>query len=207
MRKQTICRSTAEPITILYARHIRCDDKMDGIQALALGTCICAIMLSGCLEQAQESQPVVGAQGVPQGGAPGGPQGNRGQMGQRNMPQEAVNACAGSAENDTCDYSASGREVNGTCRSGRGGQLACMPQFRGLPPQMIDACAQKEANATCEFQMNDTTVKGLCRSRGGQMGCIPEGTGQTLWRRNMGTGGEAQPENQGNNPPERPQTT
>ena len=53
-------------------------------------------------------------------------------------PQELLDACTGMGEGDACSVTVTGgMEIEGTCKTIRSGDLACMPQPRpGKPVQM-----------------------------------------------------------------------
>ena len=183
---------------------------MDKTLAITICLCVVVAVIAGCMSQTKDSQQVKaktannGVSPVIKASVQHGRQTN-GQRANRTISPEAINACAGKAKNDTCGFTTNGRDVKGTCLSGRNGQLSCRPQPRALQPAMLDACAGKDVNVTCEFQTNNATVRGLCRSRGGQMACMPSKTRQTPRRSSNDTQNPGQPENSGTNAPEQPQ--
>jgi len=41
------------------------------------------------------------------------------------LPQGAVDACIGKSDGDSCEFKVNENNLNGTCRSGRTGELMC----------------------------------------------------------------------------------
>jgi len=160
---------------------------MKGIWLLLIGLCL---IVSGCVSQNQggatggndqqnsiSSQDASPGQGGTANGAtpPAGPSGQPGQRGFGGFSQAAADACAGKAENDTCEFTLNGTTINGNCGSRRTGQLTCLPaRMNQRPPQeMVDACTGKSANDSCEFTLNGTVVNGNCRGRAsGELTCF-----------------------------------
>jgi hypothetical protein len=183
---------------------------MDNVCLMMVGLCVFVIVISGCVSQTQEDQATgSGQQGAltPQDQPSGqrGP-GQQGQNMQRGPPQEAIDACSGKSDNDTCAFTMGGNAVTGFCRSRPNGVLTCFRfnmgqggMFRngtqqgrrfggGLPQEAVDACEGKPVNDTCEFRMNGTVVQGACMlRRSGNVTCVPPNMGQ---RPIPGSGGQ-----------------
>ena len=114
----------------------------------------------------------------------------------RKPPQEAVAACTGKAEGDTCEFTTSLRGLeSGTCALSQE-QLACAPQRenqperrpeeanpdrsqspadRQPPRETVDACTGKAEEDACEFT---TPLRGLesgtCALSQEQLACAPQ---------------------------------
>jgi len=96
-------------------------------------------------------------------------------------PHEAsVQACAGKAGGDDCQFTFDGQTTTGTCEQVQG-ELQCRPQDGpgpgggGLPPEALDACAGKDEGDACSATVMGQDYDGTCTTVQGQLVCAPEG--------------------------------
>lgn len=96
----------------------------------------------------------------------------------RTPPPEAVQACQGLADGETCGFTMGDRAVSGTCAVTPDGQsFACRPaRPPGPPPEAFEACAALDEGATCTVTFHGQAMTGTCR-RGpqgqGALACAP----------------------------------
>jgi len=87
-----------------------------------------ALVASAALTIAILSLPVAAAPTGPQAGPPPGENAATPRHG---PPQEAVDACGGKKNGDTCSFTAPHGTVSGNCRVVPEGKTACVPQRGG----------------------------------------------------------------------------
>jgi hypothetical protein len=93
-------------------------------------------------------------------------------------PKEAIEACSGKANADTCSFTGpGGRSLEGTCRQGPDGKgvMACAPK---PPKEAVDACSGKSEGNDCSFVgRNNNNITGACRKAPGgetDLVCFPK---------------------------------
>jgi hypothetical protein len=138
---------------------------------ILLGICV---LVAGCMSQGQAGDAPADQNAAAAGQAQPGGQGRQ----QRAMPQEALDACNGKQLNETCQFTANGRTVDGTCGQRRNGPMACLAPNMMTPQQAIDACGGKTAGDACVFTAFNRTMNGNCTVNGqGQIMCRPPNMG------------------------------
>lgn len=107
--------------------------------------------------------------------------------GHRGPPQEALDACKGLRDGDTCSFSVDEHDVKGSCRAcPRDGTLACAPAdlprgrgmgaHRGPPQEAVAACSGLAAGAACSFTFDGRALDGTCRGPADKpAACAPDG--------------------------------
>ena len=111
-------------------------------------------------------------------------------------PEEALAACGGRAESDTCSFTSprDGSAVDGTCRARRddASQYVCFPKDwdgrgrrggdrDGPPAEALAACQGIETGTTCSFDTLFGAIEGTCAARpdgSGEVACRPEWDGE-----------------------------
>lgn len=100
-------------------------------------------------------------------------------LGRRGPPPEAIEACEGKKEGDSCEFEGRRGKVTGTCQTRRD-QLVCVSKNkrkkhrRGPPPEAVDACKGKKEGDSCEFEGRRGQVTGTCQTRRDRLVCRPE---------------------------------